>query len=272
MRGARSLSVAVLFLFASVLSAAQPVMPSSTMGPFLTPASVDWKTILPPPVPQDSAEEKAELNLMVAVQHSAAPQAMAQAEWQKKHMNVNSFADIIGPWFKPENLPETEALFHEIEHESKTCVTTPAKKFFERVRPANVDSRVNGTHEHEFSYPSGHSTRATMYAYVLSALYPQLKDKFIERSQEIGFNRIVVGAHFPSDIVAGRVIGKAIALRLLADPQFQKALDECRAELTAVQARGDDDPDLAVVTHAWPMLPADVRKMIVGVIKATLKH
>ncbi len=198
MRHARFVSVAVLFLFASLASAAQPATPSSTVGPFLNAASVDWKTILPPPVPKDSPEEKAELDLMVAVQHSASPEAMAQAKLQSKHMNVNTFADIMGPWFKAKDLPETEALFHEIEHESKTCVTTPAKNFFGRVRPANVDSRVNGTHEDEPSYPSGHSTRATMYAYVLSALYPQLKEKFIERSQEIGFNRVIAGRIFPA--------------------------------------------------------------------------
>jgi len=32
----------------------------------------------------------------------------------------------------------------------------------------------------------------------------------------------------------------------------------------------ENDPDLAAVVTAWPHLPGDVRKMIAGVVKATM--
>ena len=31
------------------------------------------------------------------------------------------------------------------------------------------------------------------------------------------------------------------------------------------------DPDFVTIATAWPTLPADVRKMILGVVKATVK-
>jgi len=33
----------------------------------------------------------------------------------------------------------------------------------------------------------------------------------------------------------------------------------------------ENDPDLTAIVDAWPMLPADVRKMIAGVVRATLQ-
>jgi hypothetical protein len=39
----------------------------------------------------------------------------------------------------------------------------------------------------------------------------------------------------------------------------------------AVKKQAEIDADLAAVFDAWPTLPADVRKMIAGVVKATLQ-
>ncbi len=204
---------------------------------YLRTEGFDWKALLPPPVASDSAEQHAELDLIVAVQTAASPAGIAEAKARVGHMDVNSFADILGAWFKPNALPRTDALFQEIEAESKKLVTGPAKKFFKRVRPADADKRVIGHEkEDEYSYPSGHSTCATMYAYILADLFPELKEKLLDRSEQIGFNRIIVGAHYPSDVVAGRFLGKSMALRLLTDPAFQKALADCKREMTAARA------------------------------------
>ncbi|MGN6368272.1 MAG: acid phosphatase [Phycisphaerae bacterium] len=221
-------------LLASAAAADAP----ATGVSYLRADSVDWKTILPPPAAEDSAEARAELDMVVAVQKRVSEAGIEAAKSQIKHMNVNTFADILGPWFRETELPKTEALFAEIEKESKKLVTGPAKKFYKRVRPADADKRVIGHEkEDEFSYPSGHSTRATMYAYVLGSLFPEQQKKLIERAREIGFNRIIVGAHYESDIVAGRIVGKAIAQKLLANPTFQGALAECKAEMAAARTQ-----------------------------------
>jgi acid phosphatase (class A) len=239
MRYRVSLPFVVALLGISIAQAETPVAAPPGVGPFLTPTSIDWKTILPPPVTKDSLEQAAELDLIVAVQKAASPAALTEAQGQATKMDVNTFADIIGPWFDAKQLPKTEALFHEIEAESKKTVTGPAKKFFNRFRPADADPRVKAYEaEDERSYPSGHSTRGTMYAYVLADVFPELKDKLIGRGQQIGFNRIIVGAHYPSDLVAGRVIGKAIAEHLLADQAFRSALAECKVEMEAVRSHG----------------------------------
>jgi acid phosphatase (class A) len=44
----------------------------------------------------------------------------------------------------------------------------------------------------------------------------------------------VIGKHFPTDVYAGRVLGKAIVRELLESPVFQHDLAEARAEAAAL--------------------------------------
>ncbi len=46
----------------------------------------------------------------------------------------------------------------------------------------------------------------------------------------MGEDRVISGIHFPSDVEAGQILGKAIAEKLLNDPAFQTALNAARDE------------------------------------------
>nr|WP_320142385.1 phosphatase PAP2 family protein [uncultured Cohaesibacter sp.] len=61
------------------------------------------------------------------------------------------------------------------------------------------------------SFPSGHSTTVGAMAIALTLLFPRLKWLWIAAGMWIAFSRIVVGAHYPSDIVAGFVYGAVFA-------------------------------------------------------------
>nr|WP_321464040.1 phosphatase PAP2 family protein [uncultured Cohaesibacter sp.] len=61
------------------------------------------------------------------------------------------------------------------------------------------------------SFPSGHSTTAGAMAVALTLLFPRLKWFWIGAALWIGFSRIVVGAHYPSDVVAGFSYGALFA-------------------------------------------------------------
>lgn len=90
--------------------------------------------------------------------------------------------------------------------------------------------------EGEGSYPSGHSTRGMADALILAELVPDARQALLDRGRRIGFDRVIAGVHFPSDVVAGRVLGQAIARALLADPRFRTAVKAAQAEIAA--ARG----------------------------------
>ena len=56
------------------------------------------------------------------------------------------------------------------------------------------------------SFPSGHSSTIFAVAIILSLLVPRLKIFFLLMAIVVAFSRVVVGAHFITDIVAGGVV------------------------------------------------------------------
>jgi len=59
----------------------------------------------------------------------------------------------------------------------------------------------------EGSFPSGHTAMAFAAFVVLAFLYPQGKRIFLILAIFVGVQRIVVSAHFPSDVIAGAMVG-----------------------------------------------------------------
>ena len=62
------------------------------------------------------------------------------------------------------------------------------------------------------SFPSGHATTAFAVAAVLSFWYPRWTAAFLALAAVVGWSRIALGSHFPSDVAAGAILGVAVAL------------------------------------------------------------
>lgn len=84
-----------------------------------------------------------------------------------------------------------------------------------------------------YAYPSGHSTRGTVFATVLAELFPDKRDALLAKGWESGWLRVIGGVHYASDVYAGRVLGKAVARELLKNPRFQADMEAAKAELAA---------------------------------------
>lgn len=65
------------------------------------------------------------------------------------------------------------------------------------------------------SFPSGHSCSAYYMATILSKKWPHLEEGLFLLASKIAKSRVQAGVHYPSDIKAGEVIGKALAMKTM---------------------------------------------------------
>jgi undecaprenyl-diphosphatase len=62
------------------------------------------------------------------------------------------------------------------------------------------------------SFPSGHAATSFAGAVVLTYLFPRGAPAFLTLAAAVAFSRVYVGVHYPSDVVAGAVVGAAVGL------------------------------------------------------------
>src|SRR5207302_3408345 len=110
------------------------------------------------------------------------------------------------------------------------------KDHWKRKRPYQLDPQLAlGAPEPSFGYPSGHSARGTVYALLLAELFPEKKDAILAIGRDIGWDRVLICKHFPTDVQAGRVLGQAIFRELSGSAAFQQDLAEAKAEVSAAK-------------------------------------
>ncbi|HEV2645815.1 MAG TPA: phosphatase PAP2 family protein [Acidobacteriaceae bacterium] len=81
------------------------------------------------------------------------------------------------------------------------------------------------------SYPSGHSMVGTLEALALAQMIPERSPRILHRLDQYMQNRIVCGVHYPSDVVASRIVASSLFGLVAASPAFQKQLASARAEV-----------------------------------------
>jgi acid phosphatase (class A) len=225
----RALALAVALCLA-LTTAALAQRPS-----YFSPSAVDPVKLLPGFPSPESAEAHDELKLMLMIQRDRTRKDVARCA-SEVTLSLDAFQNVLGPWCTSENLPQLSKLFRQAAKDARPLVGA-AKDHFKRPRPAAEDARIDVPIKKDmsYSYPSGHSTLATMYALILARLAPAERDAILDRGRQIGWDRVVAGEHHPSDIYAGRALGQALAESLLASPKFEQELPALEAEFSNAQ-------------------------------------
>jgi acid phosphatase (class A) len=196
-------------------------------------------TLLPPPPPPDSAEQATDLEAVRAVYHAVRSNDLAAAYAEKK-FSVFNFTEAAGTFFQSNSLPKTAAFFEKVQQDAET-VTDLGKEYFHRPRPYTVDTNlINGRLEKSFSYPSGHSTESMVLALVLADLRPARRDAILAHARLMGWHRVQIARHYPTDIYAGRVLAQAIVRQFKNSAAFNHDFAAARAEIEAAQAAANN--------------------------------
>lgn len=86
------------------------------------------------------------------------------------------------------------------------------KNSLKRDRPfrvMNIQNRV--TPSDQFSFPSGHTSAAFLFFTITAAWLPLLWIPLLLWATTVGMSRVVLGVHYPTDIVVGALMGVGLA-------------------------------------------------------------
>ncbi len=88
------------------------------------------------------------------------------------------------------------------------------KRWTKRPRPCASDLRIRAwvAPLDEFSFPSGHTLHAVAFTIVALSYFPALAWLLIPFAASVAVSRVMLGLHYPSDVLAATGIGSALAL------------------------------------------------------------
>ena len=190
-----------------------------------------------------------------------------QASWESLYGTARMatvFGEAMGITISKE---ETPAIWRFMQRAGETGnkATSKAKRRYMRIRPfARMNEHVSSQFDDESdlrrngSYPSGHTGHGWATALAMTEIAPDLQDTILRRGFEYGQSRIIVGAHWQSDVNAGYLAASAAMARMHSLPEYWEDLEEARAEYRRIKGLKKKQPVLVGYPKGEKILDAPV--------------
>ena len=116
----------------------------------------------------------------------------------------------FGSWWRA-------GLFLSLIYGSVSAIQEILRYVIDRPRPFAVhEAMVRTSYPLDPSFPSGHATTAFMMATILAYQFPKYKYVFYILASLVGISRVYLGVHYPSDVIAGALVGYTITKLLIS--------------------------------------------------------
>jgi undecaprenyl-diphosphatase len=99
------------------------------------------------------------------------------------------------------------------------------KDLFSRPRPFEAHPRIDPLYTvHSSSFPAGHAATAFAGALVLAYFAPRAAPLLFVLATAIGLSRIYVGVHYPTDVLAGAMLGLVVGASAIGGVRLARRL------------------------------------------------
>ena len=148
---------------------------------------------------------------------------------------AQEFSEPFGLTISEENTPEIWKLLRDAKATCEAISGFP-KYYYKRKRPFVRFQEPTATPQFEpelrrnFSYPSGHTILGWASALLLTEINPERADTILARGMMYGESRVIVGAHWQSDVDAGRLAAAAAYARMHTSDRFLEQMRRARQE------------------------------------------
>lgn len=153
------------------------------------------------------------------------------------------FSEALGIKISRSETPAIYNLMSRSYHTAEQASKNPKEKYM-RIRPViQFNETPTGRSDQleslrtSGSYPSGHTTRGMATALVLAEMAPDCQDTILRRGFEYGESRVIVSAHYQSDVDAGYMCAAACVAAMHSVPDFRTDMEAARAEYYDKTAR-----------------------------------
>ena len=214
--------------------------------PYLSEAQVRSSVALLPPPPAEGSiafqlDKFAhwEYYRLRTTDPERAQQAIADADMEDLDA---IYGEAFGMKLTQDNMPETYLLLKRSQECFGSSGSNEAKRYYKRTRPFVYFNSHTLTPDAEhwlrtnYSYPSGHTANYFGLAHILGDLRPDRREALQKRAEEGGISRIIVGAHWASDVAAGKIVAGSVYECLKQDSAFQAQFLKAREEVERLLA------------------------------------
>ncbi|MBQ1723502.1 MAG: phosphatase PAP2 family protein, partial [Muribaculaceae bacterium] len=161
-------------------------------------------------------------------------QAIADAEWDDHAKLYSLWQEAFGLQISEANTPEIWKLL-----ETSLATTDPMRKetkeYYHRQRPFERYNDAMPSHEEaalqgEGSYPSGHSLRGWGISLLLAQIAPERAEQIFKRGWDYCNSRVIVGAHWQSDVDNSRTAASVGFCALQGSEEFIAQMKKAQNE------------------------------------------